>query len=32
MDFYRVDPASFLPHGFVAQQVDHREIMVRTVT
>jgi hypothetical protein len=32
MAFRRVDPASFLPHGFVAQQVDHCEIMVRTVT
>jgi hypothetical protein len=32
MAFHRVDPAPFLPHGFVAQQVDHREIMVRTVT
>jgi hypothetical protein len=32
MAFRRVDPAPFLPHGFVAQQVDHREIMVRTVT
>jgi hypothetical protein len=32
MAFHRVDPVSFLPHGFVAQQVDHREIMVRTVT
>ncbi|AQK59250.1 hypothetical protein ZEAMMB73_Zm00001d053314 [Zea mays] len=27
MAFRRVDPAPFLPHGFVAQQVDHREIM-----
>jgi hypothetical protein len=32
MAFHRVDPAPFLPHGFTAQQVDHREIMVRTVT
>jgi hypothetical protein len=32
MAFHRVDPAPFLPLGFVAQQVDHREIMVRTVT
>jgi hypothetical protein len=32
MAFHRVDPTSFLPHGFVAQQVDHREIMVCTVT
>jgi hypothetical protein len=32
MAFRRVDPTPFLPHGFVAQQVDHREIMVRTVT
>jgi hypothetical protein len=32
MVFHRVDPAPFLPHGFVAQQVDHREIMVCTVT
>jgi hypothetical protein len=32
MVFHRVDPAPFLPHGFVAQQVDHREIMVRTMT
>jgi hypothetical protein len=32
MAFCRVDPMPFLPHGFVAQQVDHREIMVRTVT
>jgi hypothetical protein len=32
MAFHRVDPASFLPHGFVAQQVDHREIMVCTIT
>jgi hypothetical protein len=30
--FHRVDPAPFLPHDFVAQQVDHREIMVHTVT
>ncbi|KAL5650367.1 hypothetical protein ACJX0J_041176, partial [Zea mays] len=28
MAFRRVDPTPFLPHGFVAQQVDHREIMV----
>jgi hypothetical protein len=32
MAFHRVDPAPFIPHGFMAQQVDHREIMVRTVT
>jgi hypothetical protein len=32
MDFRRVDPTPFLPHGFVVQQVDHREIMVHTVT
>jgi hypothetical protein len=32
MVFHRVDLAPFLPHGFVTQQVDHREIMVRTVT
>jgi hypothetical protein len=32
MAFRRVDPAPFLPHGFVVQQVSHREIMVRTVT
>jgi hypothetical protein len=32
MAFHRVDPATFLPHGFVAQQVDHREFMVRTMT
>jgi hypothetical protein len=32
MAFRKVDPAPFLPHGFVAQQVDHREIMVRIVT
>jgi hypothetical protein len=32
MAFHRVDPVPFLPHGFVAQQVNHREIMVRTVT
>jgi hypothetical protein len=32
MAFRRVDLAPFLPHGFVAQQVDHHEIMVCTVT
>jgi hypothetical protein len=32
MAFRRVDPAPLLPHGFVPQQVDHHEIMVRTVT
>jgi hypothetical protein len=32
MAFHRVDPTPFLPHCFVAQQVDHREIMVHTVT
>jgi hypothetical protein len=32
MVFHRVDLVSFLPHDFVAQQVDHWEIMVRTVT
>jgi hypothetical protein len=32
MAFHRVDPTPFLPQGFVAHQVHHREIMVRTVT
>jgi hypothetical protein len=32
MAFHRVDPGPFLPHGFTAQPIDHREIMVRTVT
>jgi hypothetical protein len=32
MAFHRVDPGPFLPLGFTAQQIDHREIIVRTVT
>jgi hypothetical protein len=32
MAFHRVDHAPFLPLGFTAQQIDHREIMVHTVT
>jgi hypothetical protein len=32
MAFNRVDPGPFLPLGFTAQQIDHREIMVRIVT
>jgi hypothetical protein len=32
MAFHRVVPDPFLPHGFTTQPIDHREIMVRTVT
>jgi hypothetical protein len=32
MAFHHVDPGPFLPHGIMAQPIDHREIMVRTVT
>jgi hypothetical protein len=32
MAYHRVDPTPFLPQGFVAEHIQHREIMVRTVT
>jgi hypothetical protein len=32
MVYHRVDPTPFLPQGFVAEHIQHREIMVRVVT
>jgi hypothetical protein len=31
MAYHRVDPAPIIPHGFVREQVQHREIMVHAV-
>lgn len=32
MAYHRVDPTPFLPQGFVAEHIQHREIVVCAIT